>query len=88
MSQFHLNLSTQIEAGLTNGRKLVTWDDVTKRFLFYKTATLTNLVDSFRYQNVKYVIKSKIILVALISCQPFSGYQASMKIDWWIIFIM
>ena len=33
MSQLQLNVCTQIEAGSTNRRKGVAWDDVTKRFL-------------------------------------------------------
>ena len=59
MSQFYLNVYTRIKAGSTNGRKRVAWDDVTKCFLFHKTAILTNSVDSFKHWNVKYVIKVK-----------------------------
>ena len=59
MSQFCLNVCTRIEASSTNGRKQVAWDDVTNRFLFYKAAILTNLVDSFKHWNGKYVIKVK-----------------------------
>ena len=47
---------TQVEAGSTSG---VAWDDVTKRFLLHKAAILTNLVDSFKHRNVKYVINVK-----------------------------
>ena len=44
MSQFCLNVRTQIQACLTNGRKRVTRDDVTKCFLFHKAVILTNLL--------------------------------------------
>ena len=47
--QFRRNVYTRIEAGLTNGRKRIAWDDVTKHFLFHKAAILTNLVDSFKH---------------------------------------
>ena len=59
VSQFHLNVCTQIEAGSTNGRKQVVWDDVRKYFLLHKAAILNNSLDSFKHWNVKYVIKVK-----------------------------
>ena len=59
MSEFCLCVCTQIEAGSTNGRKQLAWDDVRNRFLFYKAAILTNLVDTFKHWNVKHVIKVK-----------------------------
>ena len=40
MSQSHLNECTRIEAGSTDGRKPVAFDDVTKCFLSYKAAIL------------------------------------------------
>ena len=46
MSQFCLNVCTQIEAGSTNGRKQIVWDDVTNHFFFHKAAILTNSLDS------------------------------------------
>ena len=37
--------------------KYVAWDDATKHFLFHKATILTNLLGSFKHQNVKYEIK-------------------------------
>ena len=54
-----VSFCTRIKAGSTNGRKRITWDDVTKHFLFHKTAILTNSVDAFKHGNVEYVIKVK-----------------------------
>ena len=59
MSRFHLNVCTRIEAGSTNGRKQVAWDDVTKCFLLHKAVILINSLDSFKHWNVKYVMKIK-----------------------------
>ena len=58
-SQFPLNVCAWIEVGSSNGRKRVAWDDVTKRFLFYKAAILTNSLNSFKHWNVKYINKVK-----------------------------
>ena len=52
MSQFCLNVCTQIKTGSTDGRKQVAGDDVT-----IKHSTLANSFDSFKHRNVKYVIK-------------------------------
>ena len=41
MSQFCLNECTWIKAGLTNGRKQLAWDDVTKHLLFQKQQFFT-----------------------------------------------
>ena len=36
--------------------KLVVWDDATKSFLSHKAAILTNLLDSIKHWNGKYLI--------------------------------
>ena len=70
VNQLHLNVCTRIEAGLTNVRKRVAWNDVTKHFLFHKAVILTNSLDSLKHWNIKYIIKVKKLLVALVPCQP------------------
>ena len=49
VSQLLLNGCAWIESDLTNKRKREAWDDVTKRYLFHKTAISTNLLMSFKY---------------------------------------
>ena len=68
MSLFRLKVWKQNEAGSTNERKRVAWDDVTKRFLFHKAAVLTTSLDSFKHWNIKYVINisSAYIVSALL----------------------
>ena len=57
MSQFCLNVCTWIEAAVTNGRKQVLWDDVTKHFPIHKAAIITNLLNSFQHWDTKHAIK-------------------------------
>ena len=61
MSQFSLNVYTYIhglkQVKAMEENKYVAWDDATKHFLFHKATILTNLLGSFKHQNVKYEIK-------------------------------
>ena len=68
VSQFRLNVCTQIKTSSTNGRKRIAWDDVTKHFLFHKAAILTNSLESFKHWNVEHVnnISSTYIVSALL----------------------
>ena len=55
-----------------DGRKQEAWDDVTKCFLFHKTAVLINWLDHWGTSMLNMQLKY-IKLIAFMLCQPSSG---------------